>query len=239
MTPRATRATALLWSAAGSPDPRKPRHAAEGLCYWCGIEIAYEACRTRDVCGSSFTDHDVVSVPSSPWVCLACTWTMTGRPPDTLRLWSLVYRENRAAAPSHDKAPDLGRWIHAQNKADPSAFDAILRTPPEGRWVCSIADSGQIHVAPFAIVNRGKGRWCVRFERSDVRGTGLSYRRVADSMQTLYDAGFSKADIAAAPGPSKLYRCGLDLWRHHDEILRPFRGGALFELALFLRRKNG
>ena len=229
-------ATQLLWLAAGRPDPRKPVHEADASCFWCGVRVS-EGCRVRDVCGSSFTDHDVAAVPTSPWVCVPCTWTMTGRPPDTLRLWSVIYREDREAAPSHEKAPNLGPRLHLQNKADPSEFDALLREPPYGPWIASVADSGKIHVVPFARINRGR-RWCVRFERHDVRSTSEEYSRVADATQALYDAGFSKGDIEHGPSPSRLLRCGVELWRANDELLLPYRGGALFQLVMFLMRKK-
>jgi hypothetical protein len=230
-------ATKTLWLASGKPDPRKPIMTAEGPCYWCGSRIVGEACRVNDVYGSSFTDHDVATVATSSWVCVPCAWSMTGRPPDTLRLWSLVYREDRPAAPSHEKAPRLGSHIHLQNKADPSEFDAVLRDPPSGPWICAVADSGQIHVIPFARVNHGR-RWCVRFERHDVRSSSDEYSRIADAMQALYDAGYSKDDIATgSPSPGRLLRAGVDLWRENDKTLRRYRGGPLFELALFLRRR--
>lgn len=229
-------ATFLLWSAARSPDPRKPVHAASSDCYWCGSPLTM-GCRVREVCSTSFTDHDQAAVPTSLWLCRACTWTMTGRPPDTLRLWSIVYREDRKAAPSHPAAPRLGPRLHLTNKANVSEIDSVLRTPPIGPWVCSVADSGQIHVAPFARVNTGAGAWCVRFERLDVLSSPDEYTRVASVMIELYAAGYSKEDIAGEPSPSKLYRSGVELWREHDRFLRRYRGGALFELALFLLRK--
>ena len=230
-------ASTTLWTAAAEPDPRKPVHDADGPCYWCGSDVRGSGCRTKDVFGSSFTDQDVVARPASPWVCVPCTWTLTGKPPDTLRLWTLVYREDRLAAPSHDSAPGLGQHIHLQNKADPSEVDAILRDPPESPWICAVADSGKIHTTPFARVNRGRV-WCVRFERWDVRSTSDEYARVADAMQALMDAGFSKADIEGEPSPGRLVRCGIEVWREHDATLRPYRGGPLFDLALFVRRKT-
>lgn len=230
------RAALLIWTAAGKPDPRKRVHAAAGVCYWCGSVLDAAACRMVDVCGSAFTDHDLARAPASQWVCAPCTWTMTGRPPDTLRLWSLIYREDRPAAPSHAAAPALGARIHLSNKADPSGIDVLLRAPPESPWVCTVADSGQLHVVPFAQVNRGP-TFCVRFERADVRGTAADYGVIADAQQALLDGGFSKADIASCPSPGHLSRA-LPLWRRHDAILAPHRGRPLFALSLFLRRRT-
>ncbi len=163
---------------------------------------------------------------------------MTGRPPDTLRLWSLVYREDRAAAVSHASAPNLGSYVHLQNKADPSEFDAILRDPPTTTWICSIADGGKIHVVPHARINHGADTWCVRYERFNVHSNTAEYIKLAGAMQALLDVGFSKGDIKTEPSPGRLVRCGIDMWRTYDSLLRRYRGGALFEVALFLRRRK-
>lgn len=231
-------AARLLWIAAGCPDPRKPVRVVSGVCYWCGGRAA-RGCRTRDVLGSSFTDHDAATAPASSWLCEPCTWAMTGRPPDTLRLWSVLYREDRASPPSHRKAPPLGARIHLHNKADLSAFDAALRDPPVGPWVCAIADSGQLHVVPFAAVNEGRAGWRVRFERLDVVATPAAYARLADAMATLYAAGFAKEEIArGAPAPHKLRGDGAARWRTAEVTLAAQRGSPLFDLSLFLLRKG-
>ena len=232
------RAPSVLYAAAGRPDPRRKTKPARGRCWWCGDALS-EACELDDVLTDSFTDQDQALVRSSPWLCVACTWAMTGRPPDTLRLWSIAWSETPREWPlNHESAPNLGTSIHLQNKADPSAFRALLRCPPSGRWMCSIADSGQIHTAPFATVNRGAGRYSVRFERVNVVATPEQYRTVDDSISRLMAAGYTKQDIAEQPLPSRLIKCGLDLWRAEQEVLRPYRGSPLFDLALFLARKD-
>jgi hypothetical protein len=162
---------------------------------------------------------------------------MTGRPPDTLRLWSVAWREGERAAPSHPKAPDLGAEVHLTNKADPGELDRVLREPPPGRWVCSVADTGQIHVVPLAVVNRGAGPWQARYERLDVRSSPAEYVRVSGAMRALLAAGFYKSDVeTGSPTPARLNAGGPALWREHDATLVPYRGGALFRLALFLQR---
>lgn len=233
------RATSAIYNAAGRPDPRKPVHDASGACYWCAGDVLGRACRQRDVCGSSFTDHDVAAVPTSPWVCCACAWTMTGRPPDTLRLWSLLWVDGAELAPSHEKAPQLGPSIHLQNKADPSLFMTALCCPPDRPWAMAVADSGQIHVIPHAVVNfPGDGGWRVRFERVDVVSTTREFRDLHSVITDLIVAGFSKTDIAGEPSIGKLARCGIDVWRRADKYLSRYRGGAVLDLALFLTRKE-
>ena len=122
------RAPPVLWSAAGYPSPRRETSPAVGRCYWCATAIDGLACPVADVISDSFTDQDQALERSSAWLCCACAWAMTGRPPDTLRLWSIAYAEDGRTWPAnHPSAPNLGERIHLQNKADPSAFRALLR----------------------------------------------------------------------------------------------------------------
>ena len=237
------RATAILWAAAGRPDPRRKTVPATGACYWCSIPITGDdarACKVDDVITDTFTDQDQALMRSSPWLCPGCAWTMTGRPPDTLRLWSVLWRDDGWQRPdNHPAAKDLGPAIHLQNKADPSAFRAVLRDPPAGRWLCSIADSGQIHTVPFAEVNHGAGRYSVRFERTTVWTTPEVYRLIDDTVSELVAAGFSKDDIAAGtPSPYRLTAETIPIWRSAMSRLAAYRGGHLLNLALFLFRKE-
>lgn len=233
------RAPSVIWEAAGRPDPRRKSAPASGQCYWCAAAIDV-ACRVDDVISDSFTDQDQALVRASPLLCRGCAWSMTGRPPDTLRLWSIGYREDGAPWPAnHSAAKDLGPRIHAQNKADPSAFRALLREPPStGAWVCSIADSGQIHTLPFAPVNGPGARYGVRYERSTIWTSAAEYRQIDDAIRELMTAGFSKDDIAGTPSPYRLTGATIEVWRRLQPALTPYRGGPLLDLALFLARKD-
>lgn len=231
-------AQAMVWLDAGSPDPGKRVYDVAGVCAWCGTH-SNRGCRLRDVLGTSFTGWDDLSVPRSDMICVPCTWCMTGTPPMSLRMWSIVVRSDRPVAHSHPASAclGLGERTHAQNKADPSEFDAILRNPPSTPWVCVVADSGKIHTTPYAQVNTGR-YWTVRFERVDVRGDSDRYTVIADAQQRLYDLGFSKTEIQTGEPESRRIGELIDDWMREDLILAPHRGSQLFELALFLRRKQ-
>jgi hypothetical protein len=233
------RATGLIYEAVGRPDPRRDTHSATGRCYWCAAPIDARACKVDDVITDSFTDQDQALVRTSPWLCVACTWAMTGRPPDTLRLWSIAYRDAAAPWPSNHPSCTLPSGaVHAQNKADPSAFRALLREPPVGRWVCSIADSGQIHTLPFAPVNVGSGRFGVRFERTTITTTAAEYGELDAAIHRLMRAGFTKTDITDEPPPHRLVECGAELWMTERRRLAPWLRSSLLELVLFLARKE-
>lgn len=124
------RATRLLHLAAGLPDPRKPLYPAGGPCYWCGEPVGEVACRVRDACGASFTDHDAAVSPESPWICGGCTWAMTGRPPDTLRGWTLVYREDAGFLRNAEAdASVLGPQLRLLRSGGGDVRDVLLHPP--------------------------------------------------------------------------------------------------------------
>lgn len=233
-----SRATATIWDAAGRPTPVKPSEDVAGVCYLCASPMATGS-RVKDVCGSTFNDHDVVAAPWSTHVCQACTWCLEGKPPDTIRMWSLVYREDTPAPPSNPKAVrQLGpnAW-QGSAKSEPLPIVEILTLPPTdgSPWLVSIADSGHIHTLPFTAVNYGTGRWTVRIERETVTATPSEWQRLCHAAASLVCAGYHRNDVLTGdPHPSKLVKHGIAVWRCHDADVRPYRGGPLLRLALFL-----
>lgn len=230
--------TRKIWRDCGSRQPAKAIRQVLGTCYWCGLECCGSGVRVADVCGKMFSDHEFAASKSSDNVCIPCAWVMTGKPPDTVRMWSVVYREDREAAPSNPKAihTRTGPHTHLCSKADLSQVVDTLLDPPDSTWGVSIADSGQIHVLPQAQVNTGR-LWTVQFERAKIHASSDQLSTLIHHCAVLYGAGFVKDDISSgSPHPSKLVKYGLDVWRDNDEVLRPHRGGALMDLALFLLR---
>lgn len=238
------RATRVLHRAAGFPDPRKkvfPTRNLRAPCYWCGMPLRDLACKTRDVCSASFTDHDVAVVPTSAFVCPSCTWCMTGRPPDTLRLWTVTFAPGIPCPANHPKAQDLGAEIHLQNKKNPTHTVRVLREPPAGDWVCSVADTGKIHVVPFALVNRGQGPWIVRFERENVRSDPTTFSNLHENVVALLDAGISKRSIKDGDMTVRQWRCPecRRAWQSRYPAVKRYLGRPILRLVVFLARKSG
>jgi len=228
----------LLWLDAGSPaHPRATNRAA--LCCLCAAESARAAPR-KDVFGPGFTDYDKLSAPGAQHVCEACIWALGGKPPDTLRLWSIVYRADRRGAPSNAKAIyPHGAHTHLTSKSDVAEIVDVLLSPPDAPWVCCVAESGQIHLLPFARVNHGSELWTVRYEREDVSSSSLTFARVLYHGSALLAAGFIREDIETLePHPSKLVKHGVAVWREHAGPLKQWRRSALLALAVALTRKD-
>lgn len=235
------RVSHLLWQDAGSPEPRKrvsPTGPGGARCYLCASYIDRGVHRT-DAFGPGFTDHDRAQSPTSHWVCCACVWLMGEKPPNTFRLWSVVYREDRPAAASTAKAVyPHGPHTHCTSKADVSEIVDVLFDPPDSPWVCSIADSGQIHILPWCRVNVGDA-WTVRYEREDITATSDEFAHVLYHASALLAAGYIRDDIETLdPHPSKLVRHGIDIWRVHASPLKQWRRSGLLRLALSLTRKE-
>jgi hypothetical protein len=164
---------------------------------------------------------------------------MTGRPPDTLRLWSLVWAPGMDHPDNHPKAPWLGKDIFLQNKADPSHFVSVLSAPPVGKWACAIADTGKIHVVPFAVLNTGNGPWCVRFERADVRSTPAVFRALCATVTELLTVNISKQSIARGDMTVAQWRDPVkrQKWTRHYPDIEPMHGRDVLRLVLFLLRR--
>lgn len=231
----------MLWLDAGKPSPAKPVAASDAPCYLCGEPSPTgTGVRVRDALGPGFTDHDQARCPSSSHVCVPCIYILGGKPPDTFRLWSVVYREDRLATPSNLKASyQHGSHTHCTSKSDVSEIVDILLAPPSGQWLCAVADSGQIHILPWSIVNDGSEVWTVRFERLAITSTPAEFAGVLYDVCTLLAAGYIRDDIETLrPHPSKLVKYGIAIWRAHASPLEKWRRSGLLALAIALTRKD-
>src|SRR5690606_31754397 len=79
--------------------------------------------------------------------------------------------------------------LHFTSRADMRVVVDILADPPEGEWVVSVAESGQKHSLPYAVVNRGRARWRVRMDALDADATPEDFRHVFAHVCALRPAG--------------------------------------------------
>ena len=234
-----TAASAILHADAGSLGISKATVPCDTDCAFCGAKIT-EGVRAKDAFGPGFTDWDKLARPGSAFVCVPCVWLMGGQPPNTFRLWSILYREDWTAPPSNPKAAyPHGPKTWCTSKGDMSRVIETLLDPPECPWIVSIADSGQIHTVPFATVNNGRDGWVIRYEREDVASHPREFATVLHHAVSLLAGGFIREDLATlAPHPSKLVKHGVDLWRRHAEPLKPYRRSPLLALAIIMCKKD-
>lgn len=115
-----------------------------------------------------------------------------------------------------------------------------LADPPEGEWVVSVAESGQKHSLPYAVVNRGRARWRVRMDALDVDATPEDFRHVFAHVCALRARGFSAEDIEHLRMPIGRIKTGDDLavWQHHAEALAPWRSSSLMHLLFSYRIRS-
>lgn len=230
----------LMYQAAGSPTCPKPTTEAHGPCWVCALPCEGSGVLVRKAVGESFTDHANVAVPDSDYICVPCTWALSGKPPNTFRLWTVIWRTDKQLKNGNAKAP-LFPPACLTAKNDLTELVNILLNPPRdgSPWFAAIADSGQKHVLPFTPLNHGP-YWNVRFEDETIHGSPLEFGQTLSVVATLYAAGFNREEIATGkPRPSKLIDSGFDFWRKHNKFLRIRRGGSLLRLAIFLLRKEG
>lgn len=226
-----------IWIDAGRPEPTKAVQDTTSPCALCGHSLG-RGVAVKDALGPGFTDRDRLAAPASSHVCVSCVWLLGGKPPLTFRTWSVVYREDRTAAPSNEKAAyPHGPHTHCASKADITEIIDVLLDPPESPWVCAIAESGHIHTLPWARVNIGD-EWVVRYERENVAMTSTGFAAILHHTNALLAAGFVRDDITSEPHPSKLVKYGSSVWREHGGPLKQWRRSSALSLALSLSRKD-
>lgn len=230
-------ASQLIYEDAGSPDVKgKPCNKPCAVCGGYG-----ETGLPIETLPGTFTAYDQMLSPDSDIVCSACVWAMSGRPPDTLRLWSFVYRETG----EHIESPrpkGIGPRTWAGNKADMSPVRKILLDPPEGAYAVTLADSGQIHVLPFAPVSVGR-EWSVQLDRHRIDGRPEQLKHLLFHSASLLLAGFGREEVEKGVPNTHNYMKAREAWHRHMPHLdgsldRRWCGSRMLSLSLFIINKR-
>jgi hypothetical protein len=233
-----TSACQSIWASAGRPLGQRGGLAEDvpGVCALCGHVDDWTVPLTVACPPASFGGWQQMRWPSSDRVCRACTWAMEGRPPDTLRMWSVLYVAGGVPA---GNGPDMGPQVHACNRGAPERLLEALCWPPDGPWALGVAESGKVHVVPYMVLNEGPGAWAARVDRMTLRGTPGAMRHIVHHFAALLAVGYSATKIlerAAIPGD--LVRNGIAAWREHITQLGGATAGATERLAaLFIKKE--
>jgi len=239
-----TAPTVTVWHLAGEPDPI-PTIAAlvkdyAGVCAICTRTVP----RTADVnraLGANFTDRSLFRDPSSDRVCPACLWCCSGKPPATLRMWSIVATPDRSVPASNPKAflqDRPGLYLGARGDDTGTLVAHTLTTPPDGPWTVTIATSGQKHVLPYGHLNDGPGRWVVRMETTTVTATPDEWAHVHTHATALRRLGIPADDVMHGTPRYLKTRDDLHQWSTHNAELTAWLGSPLLSLALWTITKG-
>lgn len=211
----------------------------EAVCCMCGQVEAVTAPAGR-VLGANFTDRTMFHRADSDRVCEACTAVASGKPPRTFRLWTVVATPGHTLPPSQEKA---AAWIGQHDglcltsRADTTPIIDTLLDPPDGEWVVSIAESGQKHVAPYAVINQGP-TGIIRMETVNIAYQRDTFRRVLKEALALRRLGVPAADIMTGTPRYLKSRADLAAWREYSQNLCGYEGSPLLNLTLWVITKK-
>lgn len=233
-------ATRHVWDLAGRPAPAVASVVAllsdrAGDCAICGQQEAVTA-DVNKALGANFADRGHLARGDTDRVCAGCLWCCSGKPPATLRMWTILAAPG--VGPSHPKA-----WLQDTpglqliNRSNPRPVIDLLSAPPAGPWVLSVATSGQKHVLPYAHVNHGDS-WTVRMETTSITATTADWRHVHQHALALRRLGVP-ADAIPAREPRFIKTLDqLAQWRTHDQALAGWHQSPLLQLALWTLTKG-
>lgn len=209
----------LIYSCAGSPPMEG---ATPGICRTCGtaaVGLPWNAW-VRD----TFTDQDKLT--GGTICCHACQFCFTDRN-EILTRRTGKPKPQRMRNYSHFIVD--GQWI-ALSKGDKRTMRDLLARQPEA---AILAVSGQKH-----IIFRARPGWW-QFEEQRLRPFPAELERLLPVVEQLYDGGFAKTDIESGRYPQhRILRFGVPAWQTAEASIRPLRGTARLELALFLAQRE-
>lgn len=227
----------LLWQLAGRPHPTDSRKG-EGPCALCGQHGPLHA-----TIGPNFTDYRRLHRIDGTRMCQACSWTLGGRPPRTLRMWSVVARTDVSAPPSQPGSElyAAGPHLHLTNRRDLRWVAATLAQPPAdgSPWLVAVAETGQKHTAPFSAVNHTDRVWTVQLDGCDITCTPSLWRHALAHTVALRAAGFRADSVESGqPQVTALTEARLPVWRQHAPALSGHWGTPLLHLTNLMITKE-
>ena len=237
----------MIWDLAGRPDPTDGA-GGEGMCALCG-----ESGTLHGKLGPNFTDYRRLTYVNGTRLCAACSWALGGKPPRTLRMWTVVARLDRPAEQLElgDKAVPYvtGDHLLLTNRRDMRPVAGCLADPPvDGSpWLVAVAESGQKHCAPFATINHGAGQWTTSLDGADIASTPDEWRMLLARSAALRGhrdasgkpAGFSAQAVETGqPSVVALQGDALDVWRTHAPHLAAYVDTPLLHLAQLMITKE-
>lgn len=222
----------ITWQAHGSPRVESCSDA-HGLCYLCGGTVTRGAEVDRWM-GSNFTDQTRARFPCGAFVCEACVY-ITSRVSPVLGRDAKEGKKFGGCFRNYSHCADERGYFNASKGEKPKLREFFAREH-QGAWFCSVAESGQKHVLPFAQLN-GPGRAGVALLDDSVIQIPEDVSLI-DEMMVLLTAGATKETIESGS-----YNEGA--WRRCEEAIRAFerkrateRGSGWFTLALWLAQRD-
>jgi hypothetical protein len=150
-------------------------------------------------------------------MCHACAWCLSWK---QLRNYSIIATASTLSHP------------------DKSTIRARLVNPPEPPFIFVVAVSGQKWLHFKSVVNFQRGSFIVMLEETPVKVNSLIVGTLLDVLAPMLDI-FSKSEIQTGRyNQNRIKQMGLSLWKHSEDVIRKWRGAAIFELALHVAQKR-
>lgn len=118
------------------------------------------------------------------------------------------------------------KW-YVKNKGEK---EDILKLMLQGPELCVIAESGQKHIMLKAV----PGTW--QLEETIIQPNIPEFQIIHQAVTAL-SCDFSNNEISAGNYLQyRIIKFGMDNWRAQEDVLRQYRGSAMFDLALFFSK---
>lgn len=245
-------AVELLYRAAGSPaqpdaldeakwqalrnSKSKPQQPPYGGCYLTGIPLGGRGvpCYQR-IKDATWTAHDTAVAPDSEWLSEAAVFSLSEKAehPDEPKPLKMRTKSHLVAA---------GEW-KVLGMGDKQPMLAALSSAHAEPWLLAIctAPLAASHTLYLTPINQpGAADWTINLGGTLVRSNAAELLPLLAAVEEMYAAGHTKTRIQSGDYSTKwIAALGESRWATLEAQIRPFRGRAVLELALFLAQKDG
>jgi len=172
----------------------------------------------------TFADHD--KLMSGSIICQACQFCFCE---SSQILARQVGKDKPQRMRNYSHFVLSGEW-HPLGKGDKAKMTDLLRQSP---GVAVVAYSGQKH-----IIFRARPNWW-QIEENTLRPFPAELFRILPLVEELYNGGMSKTEIETGRYiQHRIMAFGVERWCKIEDSIKPTRGSAALQLAVFLAQKE-
>lgn len=188
----------------------------KGECWLCGCTTTHGFKRDI-VIKDTFQNKDMAKAPWSAVCCDHCAWALSFM---SMRNYSIIATKTKFEHPSRTRMKE------------------VLLSPPDPPFVICVAESGQLWLHFKAKVNLSNDRFTIRMDKFDVIVNQTRFKILLASIENLYRV-FTKDEILTGNYQShRIKEFGLSEWETEEENIRGLRKSGIFQLALFVARRE-
>lgn len=210
-------------------QPEKQLKSIDPNCWLCGGFTDCNAWSFKEAIGNAFTDHPLAMATNSKSICDCCA-ALTSK--DAWVAACEKYNHSPYFPVKDDKKPFLSNWMFSSHvfscgvwiRPDRKTARQILLSPPDGKFVITLAAIGKKHVIFRSTVNYDKTNFSAQLDENRITINRDIFNPALELFEYGYALGLSKESIVTGNyNHAMCMKIGIKEWKTFDEQISIIR----------------